>query len=51
MSKEVEKLGSIEKKLDELDGSPGEKAKRLVSKKLVKIMKNGNVKPNMDVKT
>jgi hypothetical protein len=33
MSKEVEKLGSVEKKLDELDRSPGEKAKRLVSKK------------------
>ena len=33
MSKQVEKLGSIEKKLDELDRSPGEKAKRLVSKK------------------
>ncbi|MGG0772130.1 molybdopterin-guanine dinucleotide biosynthesis protein MobA, partial [Priestia megaterium] len=33
MSKEVEKLGSIEKKLDELNRSPGEKAKRLVSKK------------------
>ena len=33
MSKEVEKLSSVEKKLDELDRSPGEKAKRLVSKK------------------
>jgi MobA/MobL family len=34
MSKEVEKLSSIEEKLDELDRSPGEKAKRLVSKKV-----------------
>ncbi|KLV28928.1 hypothetical protein [Priestia megaterium] len=33
MSKEVEKLSSVEKKLDELDRSPGEKAKRLVPKK------------------
>ena len=33
MSKQVEKLGSVEKKLDELDRNPGEKAKRLVSKK------------------
>ncbi|MGN7233794.1 MobQ family relaxase, partial [Priestia megaterium] len=33
MSKEVEKLNSVKKKLDELDRSPGEKAKRLVSKK------------------
>jgi hypothetical protein len=33
MSKEVEKLGSAEKKLDELDRNPGEKAKRFVSKK------------------
>ena len=33
MSKEVEQLGSVEKKLDELDRHPGEKAKRLVSKK------------------
>jgi hypothetical protein len=33
MSKEVEKLSSIEKQLDELDKSPGGKAKRLVSKK------------------
>ncbi|QSX24528.1 MobQ family relaxase [Priestia megaterium] len=33
MSKEVGKLGSVEKKLVELDRNPGEKAKRLVSKK------------------
>ncbi|MED3929075.1 molybdopterin-guanine dinucleotide biosynthesis protein MobA, partial [Priestia megaterium] len=33
MSNEVEKLSSVEKKLDELDKNPGEKAKRLVSKK------------------
>lgn len=33
ISKEVEKFGSVEKKLDELDRNPGEKAKRLVSKK------------------
>src|SRR6478752_10355210 len=33
MSNEVEKLSSIEKQLDELDKSPGGKAKRLVSKK------------------
>src|SRR6478752_111129 len=33
MSNEVEKLSSVEKKLDELDRNPGEKAKRLVSKK------------------
>ncbi|PGX77762.1 MobQ family relaxase [Priestia megaterium] len=33
MSKEVEKLSNAEKKLDELDRKPGEKAKRLVSKK------------------
>ncbi|MEC0666653.1 hypothetical protein P8864_12225 [Priestia flexa] len=33
MSKEVEKLSSVENKLDELDRNQGEKAKRLVSKK------------------
>jgi hypothetical protein len=33
MRKEVEKLASVENKLDELDRNPGEKAKRLVSKK------------------
>jgi len=33
MSREVKELGKLENKINELDGKPGEKAKRLVSKK------------------